>query len=123
MVGNQTLIDDSVKYGQTSQRRIFEIRKSVSTDYTAWMDDEGSVFPRRQWQGIHRYARWFGSTTSDTGIQSSQTVRDQLEKQAIHSQELISIAHTSRHLMSLITPGDLQYSFLQIPELNLSKHV
>src|SRR5262249_25069394 len=41
-----------------------------------------------------------------------QTVMNQLQKQAIHSQELIDPLRTYlAHLVSLITPGDLQYAF------------
>ena len=41
-----------------------------------------------------------------------KAVRDQLDRQAIHSQELIDPLRTYlAHLVSLITPGDLQYSF------------
>ena len=42
-----------------------------------------------------------------------KAVRDQLDKQAIHSQELIDPLRTYlAHLVALITPGDLQYSLL-----------
>lgn len=41
-----------------------------------------------------------------------KAVSEQLERQAIHSQELIDPLRTYlAHLVSLITPGDLQYSF------------
>jgi putrescine aminotransferase len=40
-------------------------------------------------------------------------VRDQLERQAIHSQELIDPLRTYlAHLLALVTPGDLQFAFL-----------
>lgn len=42
-----------------------------------------------------------------------KAVKEQLERQAIHSQELIDPLRTYlAHLISLITPGDLQYAFL-----------
>jgi putrescine aminotransferase len=41
-----------------------------------------------------------------------KAVRDQLDRQAIHSQELIDPLRTYlAHLVSLITPGDLKYAF------------
>src|ERR1017187_2228431 len=41
-----------------------------------------------------------------------KAVHDQLDRQAIHSQELIDPLRTYlAHLVSLITPGDLKFSF------------
>jgi putrescine aminotransferase len=111
----QRVIEESVRYWTDHVNEGFlQYRKSVSTDYTAveW-DDEGAVFRDINGKefldilggfGIyvvgHRHPRVLGA------------VRQQLERQAIHSQELIDPLRTYlAHLISLVTPGDLQYSF------------
>jgi len=92
-----------------------EYRKSVSTDYTAveW-EDEGAVF--RDVQG-----REFIDCLGGFGIYVAghrhpkvlKAVREQLDRQAIHSQELIDPLRTYlARLLALLTPGDLQFAFL-----------
>jgi putrescine aminotransferase len=111
----KTLISDSVKYwAEHVNAGFLQYRKSVSTDYTAveW-DDEGSVF--RDVNGKEFIDMLGGFGIYNVGHRHPKVlkaVRDQLEKQAIHSQELIDPLRTYlAHLVSLITPGDLQYSF------------
>jgi putrescine aminotransferase len=109
------LIDDSVRYWTDHVNAGFlQYRKSVSTDYTSveW-DDEGAVF--RDVQGREFIDMLGGFGIYNVGHRHPkvlQAVRNQLERQAIHSQELIDPLRTYlAHLVSLITPGDLQYAF------------
>ncbi len=124
LISKKTLTDDerarvireSVQYWTDHVNPGFlQYRKSVSTDYTAveW-DDEGAVF-----RDIH--GKEFLDLLGGFGIyvvghrhpKVLRAVRDQLERQAIHSQELIDPLRTYlAHLVSLVTPGDLQYAFL-----------
>ncbi len=109
------ITEDSVKYWKDHVNEGFlQYRKSVSTDYTAveWQD-EGAVF-----RDIH--GKEFLDMLGGFGIYSVghrhpvvvKAVKDQLEKQAIHSQELIDPLRTYlAHLVALITPGDLKYAF------------
>jgi putrescine aminotransferase len=123
IIGKQTLasdereriIQDSVKYWTDHVNPGFlQYRKSVSTDYTAveW-DDEGAVF-----RDVH--GKVFIDMLGGFGIYNVghrhpkvlKAVTEQLQKQAIHSQELIDPLRTYlAHLVSLVTPGDLQYAF------------
>ena len=111
----QRVIDESVRYWTDHVNEGFlKFRKSVSTDYTAveW-EDEGAVF-----RDIH--GKEFIDILGGYGIYVvghrhptvMKAVRDQLDRQAIHSQELIDPLRTYlAHLVALITPGDLQYAF------------
>lgn len=110
------VVEESVRYWTEHVNEGFlRFRKSVSTDYTAveW-SDEGAVF--RDIQG-----REFIDILGGYGIYVvghrhptvMKAVRDQLDRQAIHSQELIDPLRTYlAHLVALITPGDLQFAFL-----------
>lgn len=111
----EVLIKQSVQYWTDHVNAGFlKYRKSVSTDYTAveW-DDEGSVF--RDVNGIEYIDMLGGFGIYNVGHRHPkvlQAVRNQLDRQAIHSQELIDPLRTYlAHLLSLITPGDLKYSF------------
>lgn len=109
------VIKDSVQYWTDHVNPGFlQYRKSVSTDYTAveW-DDEGAIF--RDVNGKEFIDMLGGFGIYNVGHRHPKVlkaVRDQLERQAIHSQELIDPLRTYlAHLVSLITPGDLQYAF------------
>jgi putrescine aminotransferase len=111
----ERVIKDSVKYWTDHVNAGFlQYRKSVSTDYTAveW-DDEGAVF--RDVNGKEFIDMLGGFGIYNVGHRHPKVVkavRDQLERQAIHSQELIDPLRTYlAHLVSLITPGDLKYAF------------
>lgn len=111
----EKLISDSVKYWTDHVNPGFlQYRKSVSTDYTAveW-DDSGSIF--RDVNGKEFIDMLGGFGIYNVGHRHPkvlEAVRNQLERQAIHSQELIDPLRTYlAHLVSLITPGNLQYSF------------
>ncbi|MBZ0186000.1 MAG: aminotransferase class III-fold pyridoxal phosphate-dependent enzyme, partial [Candidatus Obscuribacterales bacterium] len=111
----EKVISDSVKYWTDHVNPGFlQYRKSVSTDYTAveW-DDEGAVF--RDLAGNEFIDMLGGFGIYNVGHRHPvvlKAVRDQLNRQAIHSQEMIDPLRTYlAHLVSLITPGDLNYSF------------
>ncbi len=107
---------DSVRYWSDHVNSGFlQYRKSVSTDYTAveW-DDQGAVF--RDVNGKEFIDMLGGFGIYNVGHRHPKvldTVKNQLERQAIHSQELIDPLRTYlAHLVSLITPDNLQYAFL-----------
>lgn len=109
------VIADSVTYWTDHVNPGFlQYRKSVSTDYTAveW-DDNGAVF--RDVNGEEFIDVLGGFGVYNVGHRHPvvlKAVREQLDRQAIHSQELIDPLRTYLgHLVSLITPGDLQYAF------------
>ncbi len=109
------VIEESVRYWADHVNPGFlHYRKSVSTDYTAveW-EDEGAVFRDIQGQEFLDLLGGFGIyVVGHRHPTVMQAVRDQLERQAIHSQELIDPLRTYlAHLVSLVTPGDLNYSF------------
>ena len=91
-----------------------QYRKSVSTDYTAveW-EDEGAVFRDVNGKEFIDMLGGFGIyVVGHRHPKVIKAVTDQLQKQAIHSQELIDPLRTYlAKLVSQITPGDLQYSF------------
>jgi putrescine aminotransferase len=91
-----------------------QYRKSVSTDYTAveW-EDEGAVFRDVNGKEFIDMLGGFGIyVVGHRHPKVLKAVTDQLQKQAIHSQELIDPLRTYlARLVSLITPGDLTYSF------------
>lgn len=111
----ERVISDSVRYWSDHVNAGFlQYRKSVSTDYTAveW-EDEGAVF--RDVHGKEFIDMLGGFGIYVVGHRHSkvlQAVRQQLDRQAIHSQELIDPLRTYlARLVSLIAPAPLQYSF------------
>jgi len=123
LIGKKTLappeqervIADSVRYWTDYVNPGFlEYRKSVSTDYTAveWQD-EGAVFRDVKGKEFIDILGGFGIyVTGHRHPKVLKAVREQLDRQAIHSQELIDPLRTYlARLVAMITPGDLQYSF------------
>lgn len=111
----EKVIADSVRYWTDHVNPGFlQYRKSVSTDYTAveW-DDIGSVFRDVNGKEYIDFLGGFGIyNVGHRHPKVLEAVRNQLDRQAIHSQELIDPLRTYlAHLVSLITPGSLQYSF------------
>ncbi|HEX7253411.1 MAG TPA: putrescine aminotransferase [Thermoanaerobaculia bacterium] len=107
---------DSVRYWTDHVNAGFlEDRKSVSTDYTAveW-EDEGAVFRDVQGREFIDCLGGFGIyVVGHRHPKVLKAVREQLDRQAIHSQELIDPLRTYlAHLLALVTPGDLQFAFL-----------
>jgi len=111
----QRVIQESVRYWNDYVNAGFlEYRKSVSTDYTAveW-EDEGAVFRDVQGKEFIDCLGGFGIyVTGHRHPKVLKAVREQLDRQAIHSQELIDPLRTYlARLVAEITPGELQYSF------------
>ena len=111
----ERVIKESVQYWTDHVNPGFlQYRKSVSTDYTAveW-DDEGAIF--RDVHGKEFIDMLGGFGIYNVGHRHPKVLKavmDQLNRQGIHSQELIDPLRTYlAHLVSLITPGDLQYAF------------
>ncbi|MDZ4833137.1 MAG: putrescine aminotransferase [Candidatus Melainabacteria bacterium] len=109
------VVEESTKYWRDHVNEGFlKYRKSVSTDYTAveWEDD-GAVFRDLNGKEFIDMLGGFGIySVGHRHPKVIKAVRDQLDKQCIHSQELIDPLRTYlAHLVSLITPGDLTYSF------------
>lgn len=109
------VIKDSVKYWADHVNAGFlQYRKSVSTDYTAveW-EDSGACFKDINGKEFIDMLGGFGVyVTGHRHPKVLKAVKDQLDKQAIHSQELIDPLRTYlARLLSLITPGDLNYAF------------
>ncbi len=107
--------EESVRYWTDHVNEGFlQYRKSVSTDYTSveWRD-EGAVFYDINGKEYIDCLGGFGIyVTGHRHPKVLKAVRDQLDKQAIHSQELIDPLRTYlAHLVAQITPGDLQFSF------------
>lgn len=124
LIGRKTLtpearkrvIEESVRYWTDHVNAGFlQYRKSVSTDYTAveW-EDEGAVFRDINGKEFIDMLGGFGIyVVGHRHPKVMKAVREQLDKQAIHSQELIDPLRTYlAHLVSLITPGDLRFAFL-----------
>lgn len=109
------VIQDSVKFWTDHVNAGFlQYRKSVSTDYTAveWEDD-GAVFRDINGKEFIDMLGGFGIyVTGHRHPKVLKAVIDQLSRQGIHSQELIDPLRTYlARLVSLITPGDLQFAF------------
>ena len=109
------VVQESVRnWAEHVNEGFLQYRKSVSTDYTAveW-SDEGAVFHDVHGREYIDCLGGFGIyVTGHRHPKVLKAVRDQLDKQAIHSQELIDPLRTYlAKLVAQITPGDLQFSF------------
>lgn len=111
----QAVVDDCrINFERYVNPGILEYRKSCSTDYTAveWRD-EGNVF-----YDIH--GKQFIDCLGGYGIYMLghrhptvvKAVTDQLQHQALHSQELLDpMRGYASELLAMLTPGDLRYTF------------
>jgi len=111
----KTVVSESVQFWNDHVNAGFlQYRKSVSTDYTAveW-EDEGAVFRDVNGKEFIDMLGGFGIyVTGHRHPKVLKAVMDQLQKQAIHSQELIDPLRTYlARLVAMITPGDLTFSF------------
>ncbi len=94
---------------------ILQVRKSVSTDYSfvEW-EDEGAVF--RDTHGVEFIDCLGGFGIYMLGHRNPhivEIVKAQLDRYALHSQELVEpLRGYLSKLVALITPGDIQYSFI-----------
>jgi putrescine aminotransferase len=109
------VIADCVEnFGKYVNPGILEYRKSCSTDYTAveWRD-EGSVFSDIRGKEFIDCLGGFGiymlGHRHPTVVEA---VRNQLDHQALHSQELLDpMRGYASQLLAMVTPGDLHFSF------------
>ena len=113
------VIKDSIaNFNENYNPGWLEYRKSVSTDsaFVEWGDggEDGSLF-------VDVYGNEFIDCLGGFGIYAcghnnpeiKKTVRAQLDRYCLHSQELVDpLRGYLCKLLALITPGDLQYSFL-----------
>jgi putrescine aminotransferase len=109
------VVEESVQlWNEHVNAGFLQYRKSVSTDYTAveW-EDEGAVFRDVNGREFIDMLGGFGIyVTGHRHPRVLKAVMDQLQKQAIHSQELIDpLRSYLAKLVAMITPGDLTYSF------------
>lgn len=110
------VVKESVRYWTDHVNEGFlQYRKSVSTDHTAveWSDG-GACFKDINGKEFLDMLGGFGVyVTGHRHPKVLKAVRDQLDRQGIHSQELIDPLRTYlARLLALITPGDLQFAFL-----------
>jgi len=111
----QQVVRESVQFWNEHVNAGFlQYRKSVSTDYTAveW-EDEGAVFRDVNGKEFIDMLGGFGIyVVGHRNPKVLKAVTDQLQKQAIHSQELIDPLRTYlARLVAMITPGDLHFAF------------
>lgn len=91
-----------------------EYRKSVSTDATfvEWSDSEEHFYDLYGTEFIDCLGGFGIYTCGHRNPEILKTVKAQLDKYALHSQELLDpLRGYLARLMALITPGDLCYSF------------
>lgn len=110
------IITNSVEnYQKYVNPAILSVRKSVSTDYSfvEW-EDEGAIF--RDTHGIEFIDCLGGFGVYMLGHRNPkivEIVQSQLQRYALHSQELVEpLRGYLSKLVAMITPGDLQYSFI-----------
>ena len=106
--------DSTQNYQEYVNPAILKFRKSVSTDYSfvEW-EDEGAVF--RDTHGVEFIDCLGGYGIYMLGHRNPkvvEVVQRQLGRYALHSQELVEpLRGYLSKLISLVTPGDIQYSF------------
>ncbi len=110
------IVSDSVKnYSEYVNPAILAARKSVSSDFSfvEW-EDEGAIF--RDTQGVEFIDCLGGFGIYMLGHRNPkvvEVVHAQLNRYALHSQELVEpLRGYLSKLVAMITPGDLQYSFI-----------
>ncbi len=110
------VVSDSVEnYSQYVNPAILSARKSVSSDYSfvEWEDD-GAVF--RDTHGVEFIDCLGGFGIYMLGHRNPkivEVVKAQMGRYALHSQELVEpLRGYLSKLVAMITPGDLQYSFI-----------
>ncbi len=112
----ERIVSDSVEnYAEYVNPAILSARKSVSSDYSfvEW-EDEGAVF--RDTHGVEFIDCLGGFGIYMLGHRNPkvvEVVQAQLNRYALHSQELVEpLRGYLSKLVAMITPGDLQYSFV-----------
>jgi putrescine aminotransferase len=111
----QEIINEAVHYWREHVNPGFlDYRKSVSTDYTAveWCDEGALVRDLGGREFIDLLGGFGVYSVGHRHPRVLKAVREQLDKQAIHSQELIDpLRCYLAKIVAEITPGDLCYSF------------
>lgn len=112
---NRVVSDSVENYGEYVNPAILSARKSVSSDFSfvEW-EDEGAVF--RDTHGVEFIDCLGGFGVYMLGHRNPkvlEVVQAQLSRYALHSQELVEpLRGYLSKLVAMITPGDLQYSFI-----------
>ena len=111
----QTIQKDAIEYfNENYNPGWLEYRKSVSTDsaFIEW-EDEGDVFRDLNGTEFIDCLGGFGIFACGHGNEEiRRTVLAQMKRYSLHSQELVDpLRGYLAHLLAMITPGDLQYSF------------
>ncbi len=91
-----------------------EYRKSVSEDYTAveWKDSDTGFTDLKGRNYIDCLGGYGVYNLGHRHLRVVEAVRNQLDRQALHSQELLDpLRAMLSKLVAMITPGNLQYSF------------
>jgi putrescine aminotransferase len=109
------VINESVKgFMENVNPGFLEYRKSVSTDYTAveWTDSGASFTDINGKTFIDCLGGYGIFNVGHRHPKVAEAVRNQLQRQALHSQELLDpLRAMLARLIAMITPGDLQYCF------------
>lgn len=112
---NRVVSDSVENYAEYVNPAILTARKSVSSDFSfvEW-EDEGAVF--RDTHGVEFIDCLGGFGIYMLGHRNPrvvEVVQAQLNRYALHSQELVEpLRGYLSKLVAMITPGDLQYSFI-----------
>ncbi len=110
------VINESVKgFSEHVNPGFLQYRKSVSTDYTAveWKDFGATITDINGKVFIDCLGGYGIFNVGHRHPKVMEAVASQLKRQALHSQELLDpLRAMLAKLLAMITPGDLQYSFL-----------
>jgi putrescine aminotransferase len=111
-----TLVAECVEdFGTYVNPGILDWRKSVSTDYAAveWRDEANCFYDVHGNEFIDCLGGYGIYMLGHRHPKVIDAVVSQLQKQALHSQELLDPLRAYLcKLIAMVTPGDLQYSFL-----------
>jgi putrescine aminotransferase len=109
------IVKDSIaNFNENVNPGWLEYRKSVSTDaaFVEWTDTEDHFEDLYGTQFIDCLGGFGIFTCGHRNPEILKTVQAQLDKYALHSQELLDpLRGYLAHIMAMITPGDLQYCF------------
>jgi putrescine aminotransferase len=112
----ETLVAECVEdFGTYVNPGILDWRKSVSTDYAAveWRDEANCFYDVHGNEFIDCLGGYGIYMLGHRHPKVIDAVVSQLQKQALHSQELLDPLRAYLcKLIAMVTPGDLQYSFL-----------
>jgi putrescine aminotransferase len=110
-----SIVQDSIKnFNENVNPGWLEYRKSVSTDaaFVEWTDTEDHFEDLYGTQFIDCLGGFGIFTCGHRNPAILKTVKAQLDKYALHSQELVDpLRGYLANILAMITPGDLQYCF------------